>query len=140
MKRLIVALLITLFASTSFAASLGDVVLDGALNIVKNGGTTVVFCSAEPTTYGGVAAVTLATKTGLTSGSYTGPADHTSGRKITVAAQTAITPSANGTVTRACITNGSSILYGCANVTSQAVTTTQTWNSPAVIIAITDPS
>ena len=144
MKRFILAALATLVFSTSaFAApSIDDSVLDAALNVIKNGATNAVFCSGLPANYAGVAAVTLVTKTGLTSSNYTGPADNATGggRKITVNAITGMTPSANGTVTYVCLTNGSSILYGCTTTTSQAVTTSQTWDSPAFAYAIKDPT
>ena len=122
------------------AKRLDDTVLDAALNIIKNGGTNVVFCSSDPVNYAGIAAVALVTKTGLTSSNYTGPADDTSGRKLTVNAITGMTPSENGTVTYVVVTNGSSILYAGTTVTSQAVTTAQTWDSPAFKIAIADPA
>ena len=137
MKTLLSTLTLFLLLTVSaHAASLSDAVFDAALGIVANA-TRLVLCSSEPATYAGVAGVTLATDTSIT---FTGPADHTSGRKVTLAAQTGITPSSNGTVTRGCLTDGSSILFGCFNITSQAVTTAQTWDVPAVIIAITDPS
>lgn len=116
-------------------------VYDAALNVVKNGATNMVFCSADPVNYAGIAAVTLITKTGLTSGSFTGPAaDAGSGRKLTVNAVSGMTPSANGTVTYVVLTNGASILYAGTTVTSQAVTTAQTWNSPTFDIDLPAPT
>lgn len=140
MKRFLTlaTLLLTLtLSSQAFAAkSLDDSVLDAALNHVKNNATTAVFCSGVPANYAGVAAVALVTKTGLTSASYTGPADDTSGRKLTLNAFTGMTPSANGTVRALCLTNGTSTLYGCTysggstdgTTGGQAVTTGQTWD------------
>jgi hypothetical protein len=118
-----------------------DTVIDGALIIIKTGATNLIFCSSEPANYAGIAAVKLAEKTGLTSGSFTIADDAVSpyGRKITVAAQTGMTPTANGTITYAVLTNGSSILYAGTTVTSQAVTTAQTWDSPAFKFQIGDP-
>lgn len=118
-----------------------DTVIDGALNVIKNGATNLVFCSADPVNYAGIAAVKLAEKTGLTAADFTVADDAVSpyGRKVTVAAKTGLVPTANGTITYACLTNGSSILYAGTTVTSQAVTTAQTWDSPAHKYQIGDP-
>lgn len=114
-------------------------VMDVALNAIKNGAIRMVFCSAQPANYAGVAAVALITAT-ISSSDMT-VADDTSGRKLTVGAISGMTPSSNGTVTHVVLTNNSSILYACTTTTSQAVVTTQTWNSPAFkIAAIADPS
>jgi len=140
MRNFTLAIVIVMvLATTATAARLDNTVLEAGLNTIKNGATVLVLCSSEPSTYSGVAAVSLASKTGLSASSFTGPEAHTSGRKITLAAQSSIAPSANGTVTRACLTDGSSILYGCWNVNSQSVTTSQTWAFPASIIAILAP-
>lgn len=115
-------------------------VIDAALDKIATC-THLTFCSSQPANYAGIAAVTLAAAT-LTAGDGNGDyviADHTSGRKCTVGAQTGMTPSANGTVTYAVLDDGSTLL-AATTVTSQAVTTAQTWNSPAFIMAIADPS
>jgi len=122
------------------AKKFDDSVFDAALNLIKNNATTLVFCSAEPANYAGIAAVALASVTGLTSGSFTGPADgDTSGRKLTVNAQTGIVPSSDGTIVYAVLHDGSTLIAG-TSVTSQAVTTLQTWASPAWDIEIADPT
>jgi hypothetical protein len=114
-------------------------VMDVALNAIKNGAIRMVFCSAAPANYAGVAAVALCTVTIAAAGMTV--ADDASGRKITVSATTGNTPSANGTVTYVVLTDNSAIMYAGTTVTSQAVTTAQTWNSPAFkIAAIADPS
>jgi hypothetical protein len=122
------------------AKKFADSIFDAALNAVKNAATTLVFCSAEPANYAGIAAVALMTKTGLTAADYTGPADgDVSGRKLTVNAVSNMTPSANGTVTYAVLHDGATLLAG-TSVTSQAVTTAQAWDSPAFVIGLTDPT
>jgi len=50
-----------------------------------------------------------------------------------------MTPSANGTVTYAVLDDGTTLL-AATTVTSQAVTTSQTWNSQAFKIGISDPT
>jgi hypothetical protein len=114
-------------------------VMDVALNIIKNNAIRMVFCSAAPANYAGIGAVALMTVT-IASGDMT-VADDSSGRKITVAAKTGNTPSANGTIAYVVLTDNSAIMYAGTTVTSQAVLTSQTWNSPAFkIAAIADPT
>lgn len=122
------------------AKVLADAVLDAALAKVATC-TKLTFCSSQPANYAGIAAVKLVDVT-LTAGDGNGDyviADDTSGRKLTVGAQTGMTPSANGTVTYAVLDDGATLL-AATTVTSQAVTTAQTWNSPAFKISIADPS
>ena len=118
-----------------------DDVLDAALDKVATC-THLTFCSSQPANYSGIAAVALVAAT-LTAGDGNGDytvADNTSGKKVTVGAQTGMTPSANGTVTYAVLDDGSTLL-AATPVTSAAVTTAQTWNSPAFIgLTIADPS
>lgn len=122
------------------AKLLADAVLDAALAKIATC-VTLTFCSSQPADKAGIAAVKLVEVT-LTAGDGNGDyviADDTSGRKLTVGAQTGMTPSANGTVTYAVLDDGTTLL-AATTVTSQAVTTAQTWNSPAFKINIPDPS
>lgn len=123
------------------AKRIDDSVYDAFLNVIKNNVTTAVFCSADPVNYAGIAAVALVTKGSLTSANFTGPANgDTSGRKLTFNATTANTPSANGTVVYAAFHDGTTLLAG-TTVTSQAVTTSQQWDTPAIdIVEIADPT
>jgi len=122
------------------AKLLHDDVIDAALDKIATC-THLTFCSTQPANYAGISAVALAAAT-LTAGDGNGDyvvADDTSGRKVTVGAQTGMTPSADGTVTYAVLDDGTTLL-AATTVTSQAVTTSQTWNSPAFKIGIADPS
>ncbi len=118
------------------AKYISDTVFDAALTEIATC-THLVFCSAQPANYAGIAAVTLASVTltaGAGNGDYTIANGDTSGRKLTVAEQTGITPSANGTVTYAVLDDGAEMLAN-VQITSQAVETTQTWTSPAFDVA-----
>ena len=122
------------------AKLLHDDVIDAALDKIATC-THLTFCSTQPANYAGISAVALAAAT-LSAGDGNGDyvvADDTSGRKVTVGAQTGMTPSADGTVTYAVLDDGTTLL-AATTVTSQAVTTSQTWNSPAFKIGIADPS
>jgi hypothetical protein len=123
------------------AKELHDDVYDAALDKIATC-THLNFCSTQPANYAGIAAVTLANVTltaGDGNGDYVVSNGDTSGRKVRVAAQTGMTPTGNGTVTYAVLDDGTTLL-AATTVTSQAVTTAQTWNSPAFDIELTDPT
>jgi hypothetical protein len=118
-----------------------DAVFDAAIDKVATS-THLTFCSAQPANYAGIAAVALVASTltaGVGNGDYTKADGDVSGRKLTVLAQTSMTPTANGTVTYAALDDGTTLL-AWTTVTSQAVTTSQTWNSPAFDLEFTDPT
>lgn len=123
------------------AKSLDDSVFDAALAKIATS-VTLTFCSSQPANYAGIAAVKLASATltaGAGNGDYTIANGDTSGRKLTVGAQTGMVPTANGTVTYAVLDDATTLL-AATTVTSQAVTTAQTWDSPAFDIELTDPT
>jgi hypothetical protein len=102
-------------------------------------GTRVSFCSGEPANFAGIAAVSLGNKT-VSGSDFTKANGDTSGRKLTLGALTGITPSSNGTVTYLAIDDGTTLLK-TVPVTSQAVTTSQTWTSPSTKLwEIKDPT
>ena len=121
------------------AKTLDDSVLDAALNIVKNGGTQLCICNAQPTTYAeATSTFKLALKTGLTSGSYTGPVDDTSGRKLTVNSQAGVAVDLSGTAVYTAICSGS-VFLAVTSVTSQVLTSGNTITIPAFKINLPDP-
>lgn len=122
------------------AKSVNDVVLDGALNIIKNNSIRQVVCSADPVNFAGVAAVTLASMV-MASGDYT-IADDTSGRKITMAAKSGTVIAVSGTATHVVLTDNSAIMHEATTCTSQALTAngSNTVNVPAWKINIADPT
>jgi hypothetical protein len=109
-----------------------DLIMDTALNYYKNNVTQVAVCNAQPTTYAeATATFKLALKTGITSGSFTGPADgDVSGRKITKNAETGVTVDTSGTATHVAWCTGSVLLF-VTTVTSQALTAGNTVTIPA---------
>jgi hypothetical protein len=119
-----------------------DTVLDGALNIIKNGATQISVCADTPTNYSQATTAgtyRLALKTGLTSGDFTGPADDTSGRKLSTVAHSAISVSNSGTATHVCLCSGSVLLY-VTTCTSQVLTAGNTVTIPIWKINIPDPT
>lgn len=65
-------------------------VLDGALNVIKNNCTRMTLCNAEPTSYTQANATFALADVTMASGDFTIADGDTSGRKVTVAAKTAI--------------------------------------------------
>ena len=120
------------------AAVIADSVFDAALNFLETNGTRVDICSASPTNWAGLAAVTLGNETSCT---YTGPADHTSGRKTTLDAITDGDVTDTDTATHFCISNGTDTVYVIQELSSsEAVTSGAKFSLTACIIAIPDPT
>ena len=99
-----------------------DLVLDAALDYIKNNATQMAVCSAQPANYAeATSTYKLALKTGLTSGSFTGPADDTSGRKITTVQQAGVTVDTGGQATHVALCSGTVLLL-VTTCTSQTLT------------------
>jgi hypothetical protein len=123
------------------AKTLDNSLIDGSLNVLKTGATQMCLCSAQPTTYAqATSTYMLAILTGLTSASFTGPANgDVSGRKITKNAETGIPVTNSGTVLYVAFCSGSVLLL-VDTVTSQVVTAGNTLNTPAFKWEITNPT
>ena len=116
-------------------------VLDAALDEVATA-VTLTVTSAEPANYAGIAAVALASVTltaGDGNGDYTIADGDTSGRKVTVAQQSAISITASGTATHVCLDDGVTLQY-VTTCTSQVLTSGGTVTVPAWDIEIADPT
>jgi hypothetical protein len=125
------------------AKSVHDDVLDGALNIVKNNCTRMTACSTQPTTYAeGNATYALADVT-MASTDFTAANGDTSGRKLTVAAKSAVTIDADGTAAHVALldVSNSKLLYVTTS-TGLALTAGggNTVSFPAWDIEIADPA
>ena len=118
-----------------------DSILDAALDYVKNNVTQECVCSQQPTTYNeAVVTYKLAIKTGLTSGSFTGPANgDSSGRKLTVNQQASINVDSSGDATHIALCSGSVLLY-VTTCTQQTLTSGNTVTIPVWDIEIADAS
>jgi hypothetical protein len=125
------------------AKSVHDDVLDGALNIVKNNATRMTACSAQPTSYTeGNATYALADVT-MASGDFTAANGDTSGRKLTVAAKSAVTIDTSGTANHIALLDvtNSKLLY--VTTSSNLALTSGGGNTvsfPAWDIEIADPA
>jgi hypothetical protein len=119
-----------------------DAVLDGSLDIIATA-TKLVVCSAQPTTYAEATSTYALADIVIDSGDFTKANGDTSGRKITIGAQSSVLIDASGTATHIAlvITGSSTLLYG-TTCTSQALTAngSNTVNVPAWDIEIADPA
>jgi hypothetical protein len=124
------------------AKSVNNDVLDAALNVVKNSGTRLAICSAEPTTYTqAMTTYALAVAT-IDSTDFTGPVDgDTSGRKLTVNQIESIMVDATASATHiALCKSGTSTLLYVTTCTSQVLTVGNTVTVPAWDIELADPA
>lgn len=117
---------------------IADAAFDAALGYIITNGTTLHLCSAEPATFGGVAAVTLANRTSVTVGAAANGA--VSGRRVTVPATTGGTVTGTGTATHYALVNtaGSILVAAGALASSQALTSGNTVATAAFDITFPD--
>lgn len=114
-----------------------DLMMDAALDYVA-GSTVQVACSAEPADFAGIAAVALA-DVALTSGDFTKANGDVSGRKVTVAAKSAVPIDTSGSATHVALHDGSTLRY-VTTCTEKALTSGDTVNFPSWKIEVADPT
>lgn len=117
---------------------IADYIFDLALAELDGATSTLYICSSEPTNYTQASSTfALGNKASISIGA---PADRSpTGRKVTVAAVTDGTVTATGTATHWALTkSGTTLMATGALSASQAVTSGNTWTSPAFDIGIAD--
>jgi hypothetical protein len=114
-----------------------DVVFDAALDEIAGNAVRLAVCSSAPAAYANIAAATLASFT-IDSSDFTKANGDTSGRKVTVGAQSGATASGTGTATHLVLHDNSSVMYAINACSSQAITTGNTVNTAAYDIEIRD--
>ena len=124
------------------AKTVADVVLDAALNYIKNNGTRLCVCSTQPATYtDAITTLMLAIKT-IASTDYTGPVDDAvdTGRKISANLENGISVTNSGTAGFIAIADSvnSALLY-VTTCTAQVLTAGNTVNVPAWKMTLKDP-
>lgn len=114
---------------------INDAAFDLAVGYVVTNGTNLTLCSAEPANYAGIAAVALATKSGVTPGA---ASDGTpSGRKTTVPATTAV-GTANGTAAFWALHSGSVLAASGPLNASLAITSGISYDVSAFDVGVKD--
>lgn len=116
-------------------------VLDGALNIIKNNCTRQVACSTEPTTFTEANVTYALADVTMASGDFTIADGDTNGRKVTMAAKSAVTVDAGGSFAHVALLDvtNSKLLYVTTG-TGQTLTAGNTCNFPAWDIELADPT
>jgi hypothetical protein len=115
-----------------------DTVLDGALNIIKNNATTMYADSAEPSDRAAAISLSLA-DVAMASGDFTVADGGTDGRKVTVAAKSAVPVDVTGDAVYIAIISASVLLLK-TTCTLQHLTQGNTVNFPAFTDTIRDPT
>ncbi len=118
------------------AKAVDDSVLDAALDQIATS-TVMHVCSAQPANFAGIAAVSLA-NVAMAGGDYV-KADGTTGRKVTMAAKSAIPVTANGTANHVALATGTVLKY-VTTATAQALTSGNTVSTPAWAVTLADPT
>jgi hypothetical protein len=123
------------------AKSVDDTVLDGALNVIKNGATRMTLCNAEPTTYAQANSTYALANVTMASGDFTIANGDTSGRKVTVAAKSAVPVTTTGTGNHVALLDvaGSRLLY-VTTTTAQGVSSGGTVDIGSWKAEIADPA
>ena len=121
------------------AGYLHNDIYDNGLNTLTNATKTLHICSQQPASFAEVATYSLGNKASPSIGSQ---ANHTTGRKVTVAALTGGSVTASGTASHYAIvdTANSKLLAAQALAASQAVTSGNTFSLAAFDIAIPAPT
>lgn len=121
------------------AKTVHDTVLDGAFDILDQA-DIMTACNAEPTTRTeAVTTFKLADVAMTPNTDFTKANGDTNGRKVTVAAKSAVAIDTTGTATHVALCNGSNLLY-VTTCTSQLLTSGGTVDFPAWDVEIADPT
>lgn len=121
------------------AKSVHNDVLDGAFDVLDQADIQTV-CNAEPTTRTeAITTFKLADVAMTPNTDYTKADGDTSGRKVTVAAKSAVPVDTTGTATHIALCDATRLLY-VTTCTSQGLTSGNTVNIPAWKIEIADPT
>jgi hypothetical protein len=117
-----------------------DVTLDALLNLIATGTELVVCSTTQPTTFLQASSSYALADVVIDAGDFA-IADDTSGRKVTVAAQTAFVIDTSGNAGHICVLSGSSIL-AITTCTEQALVAnaSNTVDTPAFKFSISDPT
>jgi len=121
------------------AKSVHNDVLDGALNIVKNNATLMTVCNAEPLTRAEAITTYALADVAVTGTDFTAADGDTNGRKLTVAAKSAVPIDVSGNATHVAIVDGTRLLY-VTTCTAQQLTLGGTVDIPTWKFEIADPT
>lgn len=104
-----------------------DAAYDAALNYIKNNCNRLDVCSQVPTTRAEAITTYSQANVAMDTGDFTGPADHTTGRKITVAAQNGLSVTVTAGADHVALTSATELLL-VTDFTEQTLTSGNTVN------------
>lgn len=117
-----------------------DSVLDAALNVIKNNGTAICICAAQPTTRAEATTTYMLAARAITGADFTGPTNgDTSGRKLTVNQEAALSVQNSGNAQHIAVVSDTTLLY-VTTCTAQQLTAGNTATIPAWDIEFADPT
>lgn len=120
------------------AKSVNNSVLDSALNYIKNNCNLMTACSAEPTNLTQATTTYKLADVSMATGDFT-VADDTSGRKVTVAAKSAVPVDTTGDATHTALCSATELLL-VTTCTTQTLTSGNTVDFPAWKYNLQDPT
>lgn len=120
------------------AKSVHNDVLDAAFNVIKNNCNSMSLCSQQPTTYTEAVVTYKLADVAMASGDFTIGDGDVNGRKMAVAAKTAVPVDANGTGTHIALCDGVRLLL-VTQCTSLVVNTSTPMDFPTWDEEIADP-
>ncbi len=120
------------------AKSVHNDVLDGGLNIIKNNATTMILCDGQPTDRADALSKALA-DVAVTGTDFTAGDGDVSGRKLAVAAKSAVPVDSSGDGDHLALIDGTRLLY-VTTCTLKVVTAGDQVNIPTWDIEIADPT
>lgn len=109
-----------------------DSILDAPWDAIIAAATTIYLCSGQPANFAAIAAVALG-QVGVDSGDFAKADGDVSGRKLTIAAQSGVPITADGTVNHIVVASDSVLLYvttcPAQNVTNGNTATVAAWKA-----------
>ena len=121
------------------AKLVADVVLDAALEYVRDNIQQISVCSSEPADWTAATSNNMLAITAIACADFTGPENDTSGRKITVGAKSGVSITVSGTALYVALVSSTALLYRTA-CDSHLLSSGNQVNFPAWEISISDPT
>lgn len=119
--------------------ALDNTIYDVALDLLVDSITEIHVCSADPVNYAGIAAVMLATKSGLDFSSQAAEDGDTSGRKIALPEVAIASITNSGTAVYIAYTSAT-VALAITTCTSQVLTATNPLTVPTIDLELRDPA
>jgi hypothetical protein len=114
-------------------------VLDAALNLIKNNCNLMTACSAQPTSLAEATTTYKLADVSMATGDFTVSDGDTNGRKIRVAAKSAVPVDTTGTATHIALCDATRLMF-VTTCTSQGLTGGNTADFPAWDYELADPT